>query len=415
MKRLDFYYRSHEAIEQAFRGLNEISETKIKSMVNFFVLKSAVYKSFVDSGTVVSVNDVPKLLEDEKIPVQTVLKTVVKVMSHWLFLIPSKLTSNLFKAKYKYVLKTYVEVEYELFKEKVLGQPHLLLIFPFPLSLSRQRRFLSTLKAQSPKQQMSYSLYGMPYSPRHLLNLLLKRNLYSIFLLEYEAAVKFGENLKRIEFNSFKTMDDFDPLSIVYNDILQSSGYYVDTHLHGIGTYSPFISTDHLRTFNRLQQGYYTKYANITELSFYEGFVIKPSDDILCRKVDAVVFYSQLMVNTFQLAQVEERVINQLKKLAKSNNVELYYKKHPNFTGDTLAYLKDVKLLSDYENEITSVNTVGASFYSTSYYTENHTYSILIKIPEIPVHLLFSQDHMVICESKLEIFLRGNNAEIPIV
>lgn len=398
MKKIDFYYRTSEAINSVFGSLDHVNKLFSKALVNFFVLKSASYRVFVDDHKKIKVEDIESILRNEKLTSKELFRVVIKVVIHWFFYSASLLSYKAFSGSYLNVLKTYVDVEYELFKSKALGEKHLVLVFPFPISISRQVDYIKSLKVESKSGKMSFSLYGIPYSFGSLVKVLIRRNSYALFELEYFGAIKLGDKLDKINFNNFMNMDDFESMSVVYNKHLRDGGHYVDTHLHGIGTYSPFISTNHLRAFNEAQSKFYTRNSDIPDLSYYYSSTYKPVES----SIKEIVFYSQVTPSTMGLIEIEKLIIPKLKKISDEYDIHFLYKKHPNFINNRSDYLHGIDILNNENGRNLDTISLGMSLYSTTYYTEPHDFSMLLDVPEIPVRLLFSDDHLIVKECDLE-------------
>lgn len=399
MKKLDFYYRTAEAIDGIFNSLDRVKSAREKALINFYVLKSNDFRKNVDLGSKLSISDIPVRLEDEKVGGSICMKIIIKVLVHYLFYFLWSLRKLRIKSKYEYLIKTYVEVEYNLFEEKVRGKDHLALIFPFPLSFSRQMKYINSMFK---KPNVDFSLFGIPYSIKKLINVLIHRNQLAVFELESDGAYKLAKALNNINFNNLLNMDDFDAFSVIYNFEIKKSGVSIVTNLHGIGTYSPFISTDYLRVFNHRQKDYYTAKNDIFLVSFYKEYYKDSLAIVPIQRTDCIIFYSQVTNATLDLITLEERVLKTLKDLAISHQVEIFYKKHPNLESKTVSYLKElgIDLITvDIRSKVN--NVTGMSFYSTSFYTEKDQQAILISLPEIPVRLLFSEEGLIIDELNL--------------
>jgi len=399
MKKLDFYYRTAEAIDSVLDGLDKVKSPKEKALINFYILKSVDFRKNVDLKTTLSIRDIPQRLENENVGGGICIKIMIKVLVHYFFHFCWILRRLRKKSKYKYVIKTYVEVEYNLFETKVRGNKHLALVFPFPLSFNRQIKYINSMLN---KPKVDFSLFGIPYSINKLIDVLKRRNQLAIFELETDGAFKLAETLSKVEFDNLLNMDDFDAFSVLYNLQVKGQGVFIDTHLHGIGTYAPFISTDHLKVFNHRQKNYYTDRNDITSVSFYEEYYKDDLSIALIRASDSIIFYSQVTNATLDLISLEKRVLRVLKRLAISHGVELFYKKHPNLESAKTAYLSELNidlLTAEIRSKIN--NVTGMSFYSTSFYTEKDQQAILISLPEIPIKLLFSEESLIIEEFNL--------------
>jgi hypothetical protein len=399
MKKLNFYYRTAEAIDRALEGMDKTRSPMEKALINFYVLKSSDFIKNVDVGSKLHIRDIPERLENENVGVFACMRIMIKVLGHYLFYFCWAMRRLRNKSKYVSIIKTFVEVEYDLFEKKAREEKHLVLILPFPLSFTRQIKYINSM---CKKPKVDFSLFGMPYSIKKLIKVLVCRNQLAIFELEVDGAFKLASTLNKVNFSNLLNMDDFDAFSVVSNSVVKSRGVFIDTHLHGIGTYSPYISTDHLKVFNNQQKNYYMDRNDISSVSFYQEYYKDNLSIVPIKRGDSIVFYSQVTNATLDLISLEKRVLRTLKDLAISHGVELFYKKHPNLESTKVTYLKELNIdliISDIRRKIN--NVTGMSFYSTSFYTEQDQQAILISVPEIPVKLLFSEEGLIIEELNL--------------
>ncbi len=399
MKKLDFYYRTTAAIN-IIRGIEKASSPFDKALVNFYVLKSKSFRTSVDLEADVDVKTISNRLENESISIFTCFRVMTKVLLHRLFYYFWLFRRCFCKSKYDNIIKTYVEVEYNLFARKAEGSNSLILVFPFPLSFRRQLVYLSSICKEP---SVTVSLFGIPYSMKKLIRVFLCRNQLSIFELESDGAARLAEAMKSISYVNFLNMDDFEPFSVIYNEKLRDRGIYIDTYLHGVGTYSPFISTNHLKVFNRLQKEFYSTLNDISHISYYDEYNKENASLELINSSSCIIFYSQVTNSTLELMPIEKRVLSSLKCLASQHEVKLMYKKHPNLERKKVAYLDELDIgIITHIDRNKDTNVTGMSFYSTAFYTEVDKQSILISVSEIPVRLLFSESQLIVDESNLE-------------
>ncbi len=394
---LDFYYRTGVALSRGYDALSASFSLREKALINFFTLKSDSFRKAVDSNLKYCLVDVTEKLVCERVSNRQCIKVLLKCVAHWIFFIFWKLGKSLKGRKYDCLLRSYVDVEYHLFRDTVEATRTLILVFPFPLSVKRQLKYLKWLWV---KDDQSFVLCGYPYSLLDVCKFVVRRNQMSLFELEYNVVLKFSIMLEDYQFSSFLNMDDHDPMSVVSSTRLMGRNINVTTYLHGVGTYSPYIATENLKVFNDIQKKYYSMLNDISSIEYYDEYLKDSRDFSLVCSGDVVIFYSQVTSLTMQLLEVESRVIKSLFMLAKKHDVLLVYKKHPNNLS-VPSYVRELDL-KVYSKELYNENRCfGVSFYSTSFYTENGNYSFLIKTDEVPTDLLFSEEDYIIEERNL--------------
>lgn len=380
----DFYYRSILYIDNVKPILNFSksyfsSLDEAESFCNFVVMNSLIYRSDAKCEA----NEILK----ENVRAKKIFSIILKFFIHKLFRIHYKVKN---KNKVEQLIKTWVELNYLTYEDRVGNvSKSLCLVLPFPLSVSRQLKYVLMLR----KLRVRYCLYGLGYSMRDLITFLLKRDMLSLFQLEYNANGKSAsEFLKCKKLKEILVMDDVDPFSCVVNKYLSLNKIRVECTLHGVGTYAPFYFADIVNVFNEAQSEYYKRFRpNLITNTLYE-----PKKLDLPIGFDNIVFYSGLSVTTGDLNRiVEERVLGLLADLCNKYSVDIRVKLHPNFKG---VYNSSVKKFDGLIND----NTLNVSLYSTSYYTVKVGKSILIETKEIPTMALFGTGESIICESNLE-------------
>ena len=392
-----WYYRTAEALGRGLGGLSlDLSDYK-KAAVNFYVLKCKSHQKRVNDDLPIDAADLEGELKNQKLSHREIFRIIGKYCAHRLFILLGTKRLN----DYRYVVKTYVEVEYEYFRALINGDRHLVLIFPFPLSIKRQLRYVCELLVDNdPSRTIKFC--GSPYSLRKLTAIIVRRRKYDEFVFELDAAIKINRYLQVLDFQVLLNMDDVDPFGIIVNK-LDCRKKRVVTYLHGIGTYSPFIYTHELRVFDQRQVDYYSSLNDIKKIEVYEFARKRNSDNTQSEsRPRAVVFYSQVTKSFTITAAVEERVFLSLARICRDTGVRLFYKQHPNNTGSLPLYVKESCAVRWGDgNAYEPAESLSLSFYSTAYYTSTEAVSALIDVPEIPIGLLFSDECKVVKEENL--------------
>lgn len=390
VKRPDFFFRSilyldniNPIFDYSKKYFSSVDEAE--SFCNFVVMNSSVYRK--STGC-----DVSEIFR-EKVGVKKTFTIILKFLVHKVFRIFYQMKND---DKVEQIVKTWIELNFHTYRERITQDTNsLCLVYPFPLSATRQIKYLALLR----RLGINHSLYGLDYSIIDLIKFVCKRNILSLFQLEYYANIKSSsELLKYRELKEVLVMDDVDPFSNVVNKRFSLNGVRVECTLHGVGTYSPFYFADLVNVFNNAQAVYYRR--------FRPTLIIKTL--FLPRKLnnsfrfDSIVFYSGVSVTTGKLnKEVEERVLSALYRLCKNYSVDLKIKRHPNFKGRFNSNIKEFDGLLDNK-------TLNVSLYSTSYYTVNVGQSALIETDEIPTTALFGADEAIIHETELDsIFNQG--------
>ncbi len=394
---LDFYFRTLEGLKLGIKDDRNISEIRKKALINFIVLKSQRYKEAVREHEQLSVDKLIKEVEQENVSYTVVVRVIIKFFMHHIFLTLGKLSSNN-NIKYDYVLKTYVDVEYNIFQKKVKNKKTLVLIFPFPLSIKRQVKYIIDIYSNKSVNQI---LCGVPYSPFKLIKFMLTKKVIDMFELEYDGCCRLNILLQKYKFNEYLNLDDYDPFSVLTGETLENRGIKVITYLHGIGTYSPFISTTELKVFNLVQENYYKQRNKIEIVKYYDDLKVNFVKFNTIKPGDTLVFYSQITTQTLSIKPIEERVLKILQQLSNMNKSTLLYKLHPN-CAKLPSYIKEIGI-EQYKNDNGNQSKIfTTSFYSTSYYTDKNDGAFLIGVQEIPTYLLFGEDAYIIKEKDLQ-------------
>ena len=183
----------------------------------------------------------------------------LKILAHWLFRALGVATRSRLAHHEGQLVRSWVEVSQSLFgKEK--GQ--LTLVYPFPLKVRRQLRYVTALS----RLGRPFSFEGYPYSLRRYLRWLLLGKDVDLARLEASAAIEHARELvARYSPRHVLTTDEFEVASVALNDRLRAHGVFVENHAHGVGIYSVYVSYDRFVVLTAAQKGFYSTFNECSE------------------------------------------------------------------------------------------------------------------------------------------------------
>jgi len=398
MNHPEFYYRSIAYIENSrkvFLMAKHLfqDQDKAESFSNYVVMHSSEFRKEGFSGK----RDC-RCVAAERIGCRKVFSILAKVFINYIFRLLYGLKGRN-KYKSSRLVKTWVELNYFTYKARLEGGGNgLVLVLPFALNFKRQVAYIRLLKALG----VNFAFYGAGYSIIDVVIFLAKRDMLSLFNLEYKASQKTREDFcKYVNLSEYLVMDDVDPFANSVNKSLHSGGVKVLCTMHGVGTYSPFYFASEVFLFNQAQAEYYRYFR--PELATKVQHC--PRSLVLPMYFDRIVFYSGVSVTTSGLnSMVELRVLSALVELCKRNSISIQVKLHPNYKG-----VKRYVGVESFDGVLTD-STLNLSLYSTSYYTVDIGKSALIETDEIPTSLLFGEGEAIIKEADIgRLFSGGGN------
>ncbi|WP_210442899.1 hypothetical protein [Vibrio crassostreae] len=300
----------------------------------------------------------------------------------------------------KCLVKTWIDVNYQDYL-KVIGRGEgVIIVLPFPLGFKRQVNYIFSLI----KSREKFTLSGMNYSSFDIINFLRFRTWNSLHKMESEAQKKFSLKIdKRFIFSTLVTMDDVDPFSIVSNyHLSKNENVKITTILHGIGTYSPFLVTNHLHVYNLAQRDYYSEWSEIDRVSvrYGDGQVGKKLSRAALDS-QKIMFYSGVTSCSDVFAiNNEVKVLDALRNICLELGVDFYVKLHPNLDQNFLPNCKQV-----VNKDFTIDEHVACSLYSTSYYTVGPEKAFLIDVGVYYLSELFGDGERIVRIDDLRKFL----------
>lgn len=176
----------------------------------------------------------------------------LKTVAHWLFAMAGKAQGWLpwaFRASvYR---KCYVD-DIELVFDPEAADT-LRAIYPFPLSLKRQLRYLRRLL----HERRRFRLAGHGYMIRDVLHVLARRDIRSVMRLEARAQLRHARAIARGGYRRIEMSDEFNLGSLEFARMLRRAGVSHINRAHGVGKYLPVHAYEHFTTLTDLQEDFY--------------------------------------------------------------------------------------------------------------------------------------------------------------
>lgn len=151
------------------------------------------------------------------------------------------------------VIRAWVDVSEAMYGEQFSTAD--LRIFPFPLRVSRQLRFVLNCH----RRRLRFCLDGLKYSlSRSALTLLQRqRRDLSMVSIELEASRRYGKMLLEGAPQLVATSDEFEIASFAMYEAPIAGGVKVINTAHGVGVYCPYVTYSEFYTFNDAQAQFY--------------------------------------------------------------------------------------------------------------------------------------------------------------
>jgi hypothetical protein len=176
----------------------------------------------------------------------------VKVIAHRAFALAGMLQARLPGAlRAKTYRKCYVD-DIELVFEPDAPDT-LRAVYPFPLSVRRQIRYLQRLR----QERRRFRFAGHRYFLVDLLRLWWRRDLRSLMRLEARAQLAHAREIAKWGFSRVEMSDEFNLGSLEFARILDRLGIETINSAHGVGKYLPVHAYREFITLTKVQQRYY--------------------------------------------------------------------------------------------------------------------------------------------------------------
>ena len=239
-------------------------------------------------------------------------------------------------------------------------------IYPFPISVRRQLRYLGYLK----RSGFRFKLAGNAYVAADVWRFILHRNVRTLARLESRAQVRHAREVAALGVHTVQLSDEFDIGSLDFARTLARHSLRVVNSAHGVGKYLPMHAYQAFDVLTLKQQQYYHAVRpcvyRLRQLNVQTQAAAAPEAMPLpgpCG-IDVVVLSQSFGGAPGLIEDSETQLVAGLaRELAGLAGVRLHYKPHPNRHAPTtprgFEMLKDLKVVNGRPG------TVFLSFFST--------------------------------------------------
>lgn len=299
----------------------------------------------------------------QRLQFKQALKVLMKVTAHWLFQIFGSVTSSVNNLNnvsiYRKCYVDDIEMVFDPMEVSVFRA-----VYPFPLNVRRQLRYLKSLHTKG----YLFQLAGNPYLVKDLLHFLLKRNVRSLQRLESRAQIQRARQIAAQGIKTVQLSDEFDIGSLDFARTLARYHVHVVNSAHGVGKYLPVHAYQEFHVITERQIQYY--YAsrpcryNLRPLNdrSISSSAVRPPEALQGIRF---VFLSQVFEGVTKVVASNETILLERlnKEFSCSQKVSLLYRPHPN--RHQLVVPPGFKFLSSLDEINGHPGTLFASFYST--------------------------------------------------
>lgn len=203
-------------------------------------------------------------------------------------------------------------------------------VYPFPLSIRRQWRYLRYLRERGYRFRLS----GNPYGLSDLLTFVVRRDIASLYRMESRAQVRQARQVVAAGFKNFQLSDEFDLGSLDFARTLARYPVHVVNSAHGVGKYLPVHAYPEFLVLTKRQSEYYLaalecsyRFRSLNDLSAARPQEVRGTGSQGIR----LVFLSQLFPGLTPIVDDAESalVLRLNTEFCGEPRVELYYKPHP--------------------------------------------------------------------------------------
>ncbi|AOS44991.1 hypothetical protein Verru16b_02060 [Lacunisphaera limnophila] len=260
----------------------------------------------------------------------------VKALVHWVF--------RCFRRKLRpgAMLRAWVEVSLKMYGQEMDRSAPDIRVYPFPISLMRQVRFLASLRGR----RLTWSFEGVPYRLADFIRALRGR-LTDRGLAQAEAFgyLAHADELVRAGITTLYTSDEFEVGAVVMHQRLGGSGVRSVNTAHGVGGYCPRIAYTEFRVISRSQAAFYQRdnpAIRYTLRANANRALVRLPPVPAGQTGRSVVYIHQNWEElgfTFE-AGIQQRICSALTEVAKIPGIRISLKVHPNSSKKTLAALR---------------------------------------------------------------------------
>jgi hypothetical protein len=275
----------------------------------------------------------PAKLEDvfsQPVSGSEVVRTCVKVIAHRLFRLFGQVVQMLHPLpQFDTYRKCYVDDIELVFPPNEPGV--LRFVYPFPLSLQRQWRYLRSLKRVGTR----FALTGNPYGWADLFRFVRIRDVRTLVRLEHRAQIAMARQLRAMGVCRIQVSDEFNLGSLSFTRCLRHWGVKVINSAHGVGKYLPAHAYEEFHLLTRQQARYYVSTLpcaySIRPLNINSANVGAPVGSGTPTDRIRLVYLSQSFPNVAPIVAENEELATSMiaSGLESRTGVELLFKPHP--------------------------------------------------------------------------------------
>lgn len=337
---------------------------------------------------------------------------LMKVLSHRLFGLLGKVADRRIKAaRTRIYRKGYVDDIELVFEQNQGGVVRA--IFPFPINLRRQLRYLGYLR----RNGRLFKLDGNPYAFGDVLRFVARRDVASLMRMEARAQIRQARAVLRLGVHEVQLSDEFDIGSLDFVRYLARYPVRVINSAHGVGKYYPVHCYREFRVVTNRQTQYYhaIRQCNYVVRQLNDSSAGRTldrggGDTSAEERVRLVVLSQRFGEQPGVIADAERELLDCLRReLGGAAGVKLFYKPHPNRSGSSgvpgFTSLSSLLPVNDLDG------TIYVSFFSTCQIDPAFKgKKILIRAKHIYPEIAFDESEPILSMSELVQLVRKQAA-----
>jgi hypothetical protein len=328
----------------------------------FYARESALFQADADTYLHGQPAEAPQLDDVYARPLRgkQVLTVVAKVLAHTLFAWLGHLSDRGLKRDgvgfYRKAYVDDIELVFDPAQASVVRA-----VYPFPINLGRQWRYLRFLRQQGHR----FKLAGNPYGLGDFWRFLRQRDVRSLMRLESRAQVRHARDVAALGVHTVQLSDEFDIGSLDFARTLARFPLQVVNSAHGVGKYFPVHAYQTFHVLTLRQRDFYLA-ARPCQYPLRQlndrSAPVPPHQPVPGHDV---VFLSQSFGNGGGLIDQNEAALVQRmqRDLVAVSGLRLHYKPHPNHPNPVAP--AGFALLKDLSSVNGRAGTVFLSFFST--------------------------------------------------
>ena len=348
----------------------------------------------------------------KKLGYRTVSRVLIKAGAHLAFRVIGKLRDAIVDSRVEQIYrKCYVDDIELVFDPDQAATVRA--VYPYPLSLRRQMRFLHHLL----NKQYPFKLAGIPYCIRDLIFFALYREVGYLQRLETRAQIRHARELSLSCFKQIQLSEEFEIGSLDFVRALRHSKVEVINSAHGVGKYLPIHAYSTFFILTKRQVEYYRPINScnyiVRKLNLRSPIKDEPAKITAITKT--VVFLSQKFNKSNQvIIDAETEIIDRLRcEFGAEQWVRLLYKPHP--TSANLPAPRGFQSLGDLGSVNGFDETIFVSMFSTCQIDPNFVgRKLLVRTNLIRPEIAFDDTEEIVEINKLIQVIRSLNPGLTI-